>query len=83
MIASAQSLTPGGGLRIPFTRSSVLLQHTETLALVPRARHDWASRGKGARKFKKFRQAVVGISEENRKMLMCIAEKMVRGRKKK
>ena len=51
--------------------------------MVPRARHDWASRGKGARKFKKFRQAVVGISEENRKMLMCIAEKMVRGRKKK
>jgi transcriptional regulator with XRE-family HTH domain len=43
---------------------------------------DWASHGKGAREFRKFRQAVARMSGEDRKTLMFMVEKMVRGRKK-
>ena len=44
--------------------------------------NDWASHGKGAREFRKFRQAVAGMSAEDRKTLMFMTEKVVRGRKK-
>jgi transcriptional regulator with XRE-family HTH domain len=43
---------------------------------------DWASRGKGAREFRKFRQAVAGMSAEDRNTFMFMAEKVARGRKK-
>jgi transcriptional regulator with XRE-family HTH domain len=43
---------------------------------------DWASRGKGAREFRKFRQAVAGMSADDRTTFMFMAEKVARGRKK-
>ena len=43
---------------------------------------DWASQGKGAREFRKFRQAVAGMSAEDRNTFMFMAEKVARGRKK-
>ena len=44
---------------------------------------DWASQGKGARQFRKFRQAIAGMSAEDRNTFMFMAEKVARGRKKK
>ena len=44
---------------------------------------DWASHGKGAREFRKFRQAVAGMSAEDRNTFMFMAEKVARARKKK
>jgi transcriptional regulator with XRE-family HTH domain len=44
---------------------------------------DWASQGKGARQFRKFRQAVAEMSAEDRNTFMFMAEKVARGRKKK
>jgi transcriptional regulator with XRE-family HTH domain len=44
--------------------------------------HDWASYGRGAYQFRKLRQTLAGISDRHRKMLMGLAEKMARGRKK-
>jgi transcriptional regulator with XRE-family HTH domain len=44
--------------------------------------NDWASHGKGAREFRKFRQAVAGMSAQDRNTFMFMAEKMARGRKK-
>jgi transcriptional regulator with XRE-family HTH domain len=44
--------------------------------------HDWASVGPGARQFRKLRQTLARISADDRKMLMSLAEKMARGRKK-
>jgi transcriptional regulator with XRE-family HTH domain len=43
---------------------------------------DWASQRKGARQFRKFRQAVAGMSAEDRNTFMFMAEKVARGRKK-
>jgi transcriptional regulator with XRE-family HTH domain len=44
--------------------------------------NDWASHGKGAREFRKFRQAIAVMSAEDRNTLMGLAEKVARGRKK-
>jgi transcriptional regulator with XRE-family HTH domain len=45
--------------------------------------NDWASHGKGAREFRKFRQAVAGMSAEDRNTFMFMVKKVARGRKKK
>jgi len=45
--------------------------------------NDWASHGKGAREFRKFRQAIAGMSAQDRNTFMFMAEKVARGRKKK
>jgi transcriptional regulator with XRE-family HTH domain len=45
--------------------------------------NDWASNGRGARQFRKFRQAIAGMSAEDRNTFMFMAEKVARGRKKK
>jgi transcriptional regulator with XRE-family HTH domain len=45
--------------------------------------NDWASYGKGAREFRKFRQAVAGMSAEDRNTFMFMVKKVARGRKKK
>jgi transcriptional regulator with XRE-family HTH domain len=45
--------------------------------------NDWASIGRGARQFRKFRQAIAAMSADDRKTLMFMAEKIARGRKKK
>jgi transcriptional regulator with XRE-family HTH domain len=45
--------------------------------------NDWASHGKGAREFRKFRLAIAGMSAQDRNTFMFMAEKVVRGRKKK
>ena len=45
--------------------------------------NDWASHGKGAREFRKFQQAVAGMSADDRKTFMFMAEKVVRDRKRK
>lgn len=43
--------------------------------------NDWASHGKGAREFRKFRQAVAGMSAQDRNTFMFIVEKVARGKK--
>jgi hypothetical protein len=44
--------------------------------------NDWASHGKGAREFRKFRQSVAAMSAQDRNTFMFMAEKVARGRKK-
>jgi transcriptional regulator with XRE-family HTH domain len=44
---------------------------------------DWASQRKGARQFRKFRQAIAGMSAQDRNTFMFMAEKVARGRNKK
>ena len=44
---------------------------------------DWASNGRGSRQFRKFRQAIAGMSGEDRNAFMFMMEKVARGRKKK
>ena len=45
--------------------------------------NDWASNGRGARQFRKFRQAIAGMSAQDRNTFMFMVEKVARGRKKK
>ena len=51
-------------------------------AVVEDGANDWASNGRGARQFRKFRQAIAGMSAQDRNTFMFMAEKMARGRKK-
>ena len=44
--------------------------------------NDWASNGRGARQFRKFRQAIAGMSAQDRNTFMFMAEKVTRGRRK-
>jgi hypothetical protein len=52
-------------------------------AVVEDGANDWASNGRSARQFRKFRQAIAGMSGEDRNTFVFMVEKVARGRKKK
>jgi transcriptional regulator with XRE-family HTH domain len=53
----------------------------QTVKVSKNGRADWASQGKGARVFRKIRQAVVRMSENDRTLLVHMAEKMAKGKR--
>jgi transcriptional regulator with XRE-family HTH domain len=47
------------------------------------AEADWASHGKGYRTLRKFQQALAGMSESDRAILLCFASEMVLNKRRK
>jgi transcriptional regulator with XRE-family HTH domain len=51
-------------------------------ANLPRKKHDWASQGKGYRTLRKFQQALAGMSESQRIVLLSFAGELARTKRK-
>ena len=51
-------------------------------ANLPRKKHDWASQGKGYRTLRKLQQALAGMSESQRIVLLSFAGELARTKRK-
>jgi transcriptional regulator with XRE-family HTH domain len=52
-------------------------------AIPKESKGDWASHGKGYRTLRKFQQALAGMSESDRAVLLCFASEMVHKKRHK